>query len=614
MAETNDTSGPHPSALSNNPRRNTSRLPIGSLLCLLITGVAACATTQPDVQAEDESESAQASQAFTSPELDTTGPTDNSTAIGLALEFENGAGAPIRVRKGQKFFIEQIDVRGVIDATTDEGVDGLDQRGSLTGLDWRGTELDDEDFVGLGNPDGTFTRRRYFTNARWMRRPGLMLVRQLDDRGHPTTAPWILNLGSGERRSPLDTFFVRRARAIQWTYDCVSKTDCTGASLFQEEGLVELRHSAWNRDAHKIAKRTTQLELLWSELPGERWRVPVEQVQSPALDYNFDIELDIPTPQAGFFAPGDSVPVTVSLLDGSGNRLHPEGSLPSYAEVAFGADNTGITYYNAFFDPTTTFYRRKHRERMMAIQLIGPAQDIQPIRTVAPIEQFLVPSETLLLGTQDRDGMYAEAQLFPPAHVLFGGAFFPDGGAWNAPVSDQIEFNIPADAKPGTYRFTMKARRVYLGQDIARSVTREIQVGSPTHTEASLPTGPCNTCHSGAGDLGRVLHANADRASCNGCHVPLGFELEGPVYVRTHFIHSRSDRFDRPKSDCSSCHLEKESIQRVSKSACLSCHKSYPDNHVEQFGPIESMYVGGGEESFTSCTSSCHQNHPGSHL
>lgn len=595
--------------------RRRSSLPRTSTLALLsvIGTMAGCASPTTDEPLPEPTQTTQGEWQLGS-DIDTTGPTTSSTPIGLALEFENGAGPNVRVRAGQKFFIEQLDLRGAIDATTDEGVAGLADRGSLANLDWRGVELDDQEFVGLGNPDGTFTRRRFYTGARWMRRPSVMVISQLDDRGRPTAAPWVLNLGADSHRSPLDTFFIRRTRAIQWTYDCPSKDDCSGASLFQEEGLVELRHSAWTHQVRRFASRTTRLELLWSELPAARWTVGVEQVPDPGYDYNFNILMDIEEPTSGVFQPGDDVPVTLTLVDGSGERLHPEGSLPSYADVVFGPNPAGIDYYNAFFDPTTTFYRRKHRERMMAIQMIGPAQDIQPIRTVAPLEQFLVPSDTLLLGTQDRDGMYAEAQLFPPAHVLFGGAFFPESGAWETPVSDQITFHVPADAKPGTYRITMKARRTFMGQDIPRSVTKEIQVGSAEHTQASLPTGSCNSCHDGAGDLSRVLHASADRAACNGCHVPLGFELEGPVYVRTHFIHSRSERFDRPKNDCSSCHKEKSSIQRVSKSACLSCHDSYPSSHVAAFGPIQSMYVGGDTESFDTCTSSCHQNHPGSRL
>jgi protein-arginine kinase activator protein McsA len=111
-----------------------------------------------------------------------------------------------------------------------------------------------------------------------------------------------------------------------------------------------------------------------------------------------------------------------------------------------------------------------------------------------------------------------------------------------------------------------------------------------------------------------VNHGLDDRSTCSACHAPLSFELEGPIAVRLHFIHSRSNRFDKPKDECKSCHLNQQGIQRTSKAACLSCHKSYPASHVTQFGPITDMYVGGGTESFQNCTSSCHTSHPNSGL
>ena len=107
------------------------------------------------------------------------------------------------------------------------------------------------------------------------------------------------------------------------------------------------------------------------------------------------------------------------------------------------------------------------------------------------------------------------------------------------------------------------------------------------------------------------------RAACASCHGPLGFELEGPIYVRTHFLHARSQRVVGPGGSldaCALCHLTKQSIQRTSKSACLSCHRSYPSWHAAVFGPIQSVYVGGGKESFEQCTSVCHRTHPHSGL
>jgi hypothetical protein len=107
----------------------------------------------------------------------------------------------------------------------------------------------------------------------------------------------------------------------------------------------------------------------------------------------------------------------------------------------------------------------------------------------------------------------------------------------------------------------------------------------------------------------------SDRDTCTTCHGPLGFEPEGPVYVRSHFIHSRTNRLSAPLVECKSCHLTKQSVQRTSKSACMSCHKSYPASHVAQFGPIVDMYVGGTiDDSFQQCTASCHTTHPSSGL
>jgi hypothetical protein len=251
---------------------------------------------------------------------------------------------------------------------------------------------------------------------------------------------------------------------------------------------------------------------------------------------------------------------------------------------------------------------------MMMAQLIGPAQNVQPIRSVAELDKFLAPEDVQVVGTIARDGVFAEFHTFPTSHDLFGGAFDPRHAGWDAAVPDTWTHHLPADAPPGTYTLTLKGRRTYLGEDLPFTRSIEIQVGSARHTEATLTTGGCNSCHNGPSALGAVLHGNEDRAACASCHVPLGFELEGPIYVRTHFIHARSRRFTAPLDGCALCHVTKESIQRTSKSACLSCHKSYPSWHAVVFGPIQSVYVGGGRESFAQCTSACHRTHPHSGL
>src|SRR5581483_11913717 len=208
-----------------------------------------------------------------------------------------------------------------------------------------------------------------------------------------------------------------------------------------------------------------------------------------------------------------------------------------------------------------------------------------------PLEQFLAADDVQETGTIARDGVLAQFHTFPTAHDLFGGAFDPAHAGWAKPVPDTWTHHLPADAPAGTYTLTVKGRRTYMGQDIPYSRSIEIQVGTPAHTHTPLTTG-----------------------SCVACHMPLGFELEGPIYVRTHFIHSRSERYAAPRAACAACHASQASIQRTSKSACLSCHQSYPAWHAAMFGPVQSMYVGGGPESFTQCTSMCHRSHPRSGL
>ncbi|WP_309890995.1 cytochrome c3 family protein [Archangium sp.] len=539
-------------------------------------------------------------------------PAPAAQPVGLALEVDNGVGVALRVKAGQRFFLNQVDLRAAISTTADQGVAGLRTQGDFASLAWQGVKLEDNDPLLSANPDGTFTRRRYYRSAHWMEQPSVFTLQPVDAEGRSTGRALTFHLGSDDKRKSNDDFFVRRLRAIQWANDCGPK-DCAGATRFTEEALVEVRNARSGYKTFSFSPDTRALHLRWSARAGAPYVIPVEQVQNPTWDYGFAIDIKpLTAPRAdGTYAPGSAVTFQMTLKDGAGKRLHPEGSLPTYFEFLSGQIESGIQYYRGFSDPSATYYRRKHRERNFSVSFVGPAQRIQPIRSIVEMESFLGPEDVVTIATPERDGLYAQGALVPPANDLVGGAFDPTHAAWAAPVSDTWTNTIPANAEPGTYLVTVKARRVYLGEDVPASQTLKIQVGSPAPTQATLTTGKCSTCHNQGGELGKVLHANDDRSTCTTCHAPLSFELEGPVAVRTHFVHSRG-RFDAPLEQCSSCHLKKESTERTSKAACLSCHKSYPDSHVEKFGPIEHMYVGGGRESFQQCTGSCHKTHPGS--
>jgi hypothetical protein len=539
------------------------------------------------------------------------GPTTIDTPVGLALDIEDGAAVPLRVRANQLFYLDYIDMRAHIEATTDEGVAGLSRSGDFSDLDWGGTKLVDQSFVSTPNPDGTWTRRRFYRDSAWMDAPSFFIIVQRDAAGRYVGVPVITSTGLEYHRFSTDPFFDRRLRAIQWTNDCASTTDCSTAKSFTEEALVELRYASGTSPALRIEPQTTELQVLWTANARHTYTIPVEQVANPQWDYGFGIDLAVTTPPAadGTYAPGTALTAQFTLKDGSGTPLGP---MPTFLDYLTGNDPTGIDYWNVT-EKTMTYYRRKHKEKQMLVALLGPMQDTGVDHDTLDLVGQIFASQdgSVTVATPSQQGFYAEAASVPSWLTAIGVAPI------DAPVDDTVHFTLPSDAKPGTYKLVMKARRSYLGQELPTSRVIEIQVGTTQHTTKQLDTGPCTSCHSGGSDLSRVGHALPanQRDTCTACHAPLPFEPEGPLYVRTHFIHSRTDRLDANPMQCSLCHTTAASIQRTSKSACLSCHKSYPADHVAQFGPIVDMYIGGTiNDSFQSCTSSCHRTHPASGL
>ena len=586
------------------------------VLTVAVAAAAACGSALPaePPPADAPSSVGEAKQDVSWGTLPAPGPTTVDTPVGLALDIEDGVPTPLVVRKNQRFYINQIDMRAHLAAAVDEGLEGLAHAGDFSSLDWGDTELVDQSFLAQPNADGTFTRRRFFRAARWMDDPSFFVIEQVDAQGHVVAFPTAVDTGLEHHRTSFDSFFARRLRGIQWAYDCAAKTDCTGATHFMEEALVELRYANGPNPSFKIASATTALRVTWSARSAVPYTIPVTQIAAPTWDYGFAIELTaLSLPAAnGTYAPGQTLTFRFTLRDGSGKPLHAPGVMPTFFDFLTGNTPSGIDYWNVT-EPTATYYRRKHKEKQMLVAIQGPAQDGTPIHeTVDLIGDILATTDgSVVTATPSAQGFFGAAVAVPPWKTLIG--LTP----LDAPVGDTVTFTLPGDAKPGTYSVTMKARRSYLGEEMPRATVLRIQVGTTTPTAKVFTTGNCESCHSGGSDLTRVSHAIplADRDTCTTCHAPLPFEPEGPVYVRSHFIHSRTDRLSAPLTECKTCHLSREGIQRTSKSACLSCHKSYPESHVEKYGPIGDMYIGGTlADSFQQCSTSCHTTHPGSGL
>ncbi|WP_146653237.1 cytochrome C [Labilithrix luteola] len=580
-------------------------------VAVLASVAVACSTVSaPSTNTvEEEEELAQQQSA-----LVTQGPTTTATPIGLALEYKNGVGLPLKVRAGQTFYLEQIDLSTSVFSKVDEGLAGLKREGDFKNADWNKLQLEESDFQQLTDSEGRLTRSRFYRNAKWMTQPSTFIIEQVDDRGIPLSAPIVADAGKDGKRKTGDHFWVRRFRGIQWTRGCASRTDCSGAYEHEQEANIELRNSMDQKSTFTLHPRATKLRMRWTQNATQVYETPIEQIANPPFDYGFSIDVETLTPPGpgGYYDAGQSVSFRFTLKDGSGNRLHPQGSIPSYNDVIFGPNEAGIQYYRAFFDNTWVFWRRKHRERTLIAHLMGPEQNIQPMRSVIPLDELL-GQDVQNVGVLERDGVFDQWKVFPTTDGVFGGAFDPNHAGWDVPGSDVYTFKLPANAPAGTYRMTMKGRRTYYGEDIAYTRRVDIQVGSTTKTTATLTTGGCQNCHTGGGAFAEVLHRNPDRATCVGCHAPLAVEHDAPIHSRVHFIHSRSNRFDGDVQKCTTCHLNEGGTKFVSKAACLSCHKSYPADHVTKFGPITNMYVGGGEESFGRCTENCHtEPHPGS--
>jgi hypothetical protein len=261
---------------TNRRRARPFRKPILTGGVLLAAAVAACAGDGGPPGRQAEPDDAVGIGHVAQPITTSGGP------VGLALEIENGQGVPLRIRRGQTFYLNQIDLRASLDAAVDEGVSGLSQTGDFKDLSWAGTQLADQEFVLLPNANGTYTRRRFYRDASWMDKRSNVTVQARDAAGAPLGSPMTFEAGANSERRPSDDFFDRRFRAIQWTYDCPTASNCSGAHAFAEEALVELRNAMHPERTFVLSPLAASLEVSWSAPGAHSYQVPVTQIESPA--------------------------------------------------------------------------------------------------------------------------------------------------------------------------------------------------------------------------------------------------------------------------------------------------------------------------------------------
>jgi hypothetical protein len=455
-------------------------------------------------------------------------------------------------------YLQEIDILATVTTHTDDGIEPVIRGGDLSGLDWTGVRLVEEDV----RPDfaGTFTRQRFYRGARWMERRSTFSVLPTDALGRPLGPRLIADAGTDDEWRPDDDGFVRRFVARQIATGCrqvQGALDCTGAT-FTAQALVQLRHALHpQRRAREIPPEATHLELFWTEDDGHSPRViPLSRAAPGTLSHGYGFEVSLvesSTPANGrFYVPGERIQLRVLFRDGSGRRLHPEGSLPGYGQFLRGEISSGLRYFDIPLLVPTLYYALKHRESNLSTTLQGPLERLHIPEHVLGLDELFQPQIPVATATRD-EGYTALAQGLPPFSVSLGCLTTPE--VCDTPLSDVITWTVPADALPGTYLASIRARREYGGEALNRGTTLELQVGSEVPSVFTPRTGRCDTCHQGPSSLGAILHGLSDRRSCFGCHGGLSFEPDNFLDHRVHAIHDRSERFPGDVRNCTLCHL-----------------------------------------------------------
>src|SRR5882762_3324863 len=102
--------------------------------------------------------------------------------VGLSLFFQNGTAAPLKLVGNPPRFLQEIDITESVPSATDQGISPLIASQAVRALDWRGVEQVEEIWVPA--LDRTFSRERYYRNARWMEASSKFSVVALDAHGH----------------------------------------------------------------------------------------------------------------------------------------------------------------------------------------------------------------------------------------------------------------------------------------------------------------------------------------------------------------------------------------------------------------------------------------------
>ncbi len=481
--------------------------------------------------------------------------------VGLSLwwadgdvRLQSGAVKTVDLYEDMPRFLQELDISAQVITPTDQGITPIRTSGDMAGLDWRGVHQTDEDWRPEGNEPTTYTRTRIFRGAKWMTRSSAFVMFAVDSHDLPVGLPIVEVTGQDDDLDASDGAFVRRFVARQVVQGCRAINDCSNATSYLAQGLMQYRDAQHPERSQRIPDRATKLKLFWTEDLSRVRSVAVRHrlFSETPYRYGFTPQIEVVTTPANgqYFVAGEGFDFRITYRDGAGNRLNTAGELPSYAEFLADAIDSGIRYYDGFRQVLTVYYALKHREGNNIWAFAGPTNKLKTSGHVVPLSDFFTLAFTQIpMATIAEDGYNSVFNLVPnPAYEL-------DPFLSTQRPSDLVHVTVPADAQPGTYMLSFKSRRDWGGEAIVKAVTKEVQVGQAAPSTFVAKTGNCNGCHTGQTSFDKVLHGISDRRACFGCHAPLGGEPDNRLDFRIHFIHSRSNRMPVDPTVCSTCHL-----------------------------------------------------------
>lgn len=334
----------------------------------------------------------------------------------------------------------------------------------------------------------------------------------------------------------------------------------------------------------ELGADVAKLRVVWSVDGKETatYFVPVTFERSE-LEYGLQVDLQLSPPANGdFYERGEKFSITVELRDDAGNRLHPEGKLPTYADFRAGKAN-GILYYNPSGLPSGNGYFGEARTNIMSLVAFGPKQFVRLNYT----------------NGEPEDYFRAESSFPNTGRIAVGGRRDPK--LWETEIPNKVEVELPKEAKAGTYVVAVKAQRRHLGETTYRMVDAEFQVGSARKTQFEGRIGNCDVCHKREADLERMRHGSKNDRLCMACHAA----SRGLVVEHLHAIHFFSTQFLPPRNDCTLCHLQVGSNVRASKAVCGACHGTI---HADEPLALDKF------DDHAACAPSCHAGQQTGHI